>query len=281
MKKRADRRPPIQSGTIVHGCAAGIPGILTMPPGASAIVLLAYASETGRPGRESRMVAKALNRRGPATLLFDLLAPGEQALEFETLRPQFDIDLLGDRLVTAIEWVGAIRSTRRMRLGLFGSGTGAAAVLVAATNRPAAVKAVLSRNGRSDHAGEALAMVKAPTLLSFSGSRHTVILLNGNSMKPGLEIPPQSGRQSSRIPVDVRRLGVRGGSGFVRTLAAVVCPTTTTLATGFSGDHDPIEAEPRLACRRFREKLTASANRSRSERALANLAQHEEGPYRR
>ena len=69
------------------------------------------------------------------------------------------------------------------------------AALVAATRRPAAVEAIVSRGGRPDLAGDALAAVRQPTLLIVGGRDTVVIELNRRAMAmiPGetrLEIVP-------------------------------------------------------------------------------------------
>ncbi len=65
-----------------------------------------------------------------------------------------------------------------MRLGYFGSSTGAGAALVAAAEIPKDVGAVVSRGGRPDLAGDALPRVQAPTLLIVGGNDDIVIELN-------------------------------------------------------------------------------------------------------
>jgi pimeloyl-ACP methyl ester carboxylesterase len=66
---------------------------------------------------------------------------------------------------------------------LFGASTGAAAALVAAAERPQVVQAVVSRGGRPDLAGEALARVHQPTLLIVGGRDEIVIDLNRQAMQ--------------------------------------------------------------------------------------------------
>lgn len=73
--------------------------------------------------------------------------------------------------------MGSQASLRDLRIGLFGASTGAAAALIAAAHRPEAVGAVVSRRGRPDLAGDALARVRAPTLLIVGGQDTTVISL--------------------------------------------------------------------------------------------------------
>ncbi len=65
-----------------------------------------------------------------------------------------------------------------LRIGCFGASTGAAAALVAAARRSGVVRAVVSRGGRPDLAGDALDQVRAPTLLIVGGEDHVVLRLN-------------------------------------------------------------------------------------------------------
>jgi pimeloyl-ACP methyl ester carboxylesterase len=119
-------------------------------------------------------VASALNGEGIGTLLFDLLTPREEADRANV----FDISLLAERLVQVVEWLGAERGDRDLPLGLFGASTGAAAALVAASRLGERVGAVVSRGGRPDLAGDALDLVRTPTLLIVGGSDSVVIELN-------------------------------------------------------------------------------------------------------
>lgn len=149
-------------------------GTLQVPRDAYAVVAFAHGSGSSRLSPRNRTVASALNRRGIATLLLDLLSPAEEA----TRANVFDIRLLADRLVHVIRWLEAESSVGRLPLGLFGASTGAAAALVAAAKVPHRVGAVVSRGGRPDLAGDALDTVRAPTLLIVGGADVGVIELN-------------------------------------------------------------------------------------------------------
>jgi dienelactone hydrolase len=100
-----------------------------------------------------------------------------------TAQLRFDIGLLAERLVGAIDWLLDNPATRQLRIGLFGASTGAGAALVAAAERPEAVAAVVSRGGRPDLAGIHLQRVKAPTLLIVGGNDVPVIELNKQAMR--------------------------------------------------------------------------------------------------
>jgi putative phosphoribosyl transferase len=109
-----------------------------------------------------------------ATLLFDLLTPGEERNRANV----FDIDLLGQRLLEATRWLRANPSTRHLDVAYFGASTGAGAALWAAADPGSGVVAVVSRGGRPDLAGARLASVRAPTLLIVGGNDEQVLVLN-------------------------------------------------------------------------------------------------------
>ena len=151
-------------------------GTLRIPQNAFALVIFVHGSGSSRFSPRNVMVAEALNRRGLATLLFDLLKPGEE--EANNRAKVFDIPLLAERLVDAVHWIDRSSVLQSERIGFFGASTGAAAALVAAAKLGPRIGAVVSRGGRPDMAGEFLASVRAPTLLIVGGADHGVIELN-------------------------------------------------------------------------------------------------------
>src|SRR5437899_807147 len=136
----------------------------------------AYRGERPPPDLRGRTVV--LVDDGLATLLVDRLTPGEEEVDLRTREHRFDIELLAGRLLAAAAWAARDERTRELSLGLFGASTGAGAALVAAAREPAAVRAVVSRGGRPDLAGPALAEVRAPTLLVVGGRDGVVLDLN-------------------------------------------------------------------------------------------------------
>lgn len=151
-------------------------GSFIAPEGATAIVLFVHGSGSSRHSPRNQFVARALNRAGLATLLFDLLTAEEEAVDVHTAEYRFDISLLADRLLEVTKWT--LEQKANLRIGYFGSSTGAGAALVAAAELPRDIAAVVSRGGRPDLAGNALAQVRAPTLLIVGGSDPAVIELN-------------------------------------------------------------------------------------------------------
>ncbi len=153
-------------------------GDLTIPAGAGGIVLFAHGSGSSRHSPRNRSVARVIYESGIGALLFDLLTREEEAIDMYTRHLRFDIELLTERLIAATRWVADQPETRALRAGYFGSSTGAAAALIAASRIGAGIGAVVSRGGRPDLAGDALQLVKSPTLLIVGGHDPVVIELN-------------------------------------------------------------------------------------------------------
>jgi len=165
-------------------------GIVSIPEEASGIVLFVHGSGSSRYSPRNQYVAQTLQEGGLATLLFDLLTPQEEQIDLRTRHLRFDINLLARRTAGVMEWLDLQPYARELRIGLFGSSTGAAAALIAAAELPEKVDAVVSRGGRPDLAGAALPKVQAPTLLIVGAHDEIVIDLNEKAlaqMQPGAE----------------------------------------------------------------------------------------------
>jgi len=159
--------------TIAFGPLA-LPGELTLPSGAAGLVVFAHGSGSSHRSARNRAVAGVLERRSIGTLLFDLLTPQEADQPDKV----FDIDLLAQRLLQALDALRDVAAARGLPLGIFGASTGAAAALVASAQRPREVAALVSRGGRPDLAGPVLADVRCPTLLIVGGADVEVLQLN-------------------------------------------------------------------------------------------------------
>ena len=153
-------------------------GDLTLPPHPRAVVLFAHGSGSSRFSSRNKSVAAVLQERGFATLLIDLLTPNEESIDVHTAEYRFDIGRLADRLIGAAAWLETEPATAKLPVALFGASTGGGAALVAAAEIPERIAAVVSRGGRPDLAGEALARVRAPTLLIVGGNDEVVLELN-------------------------------------------------------------------------------------------------------
>ena len=157
-------------------------GNLSIPEDSVGIVLFVHGSGSGRKSPRNRFVARELNQKGIATLLFDLLTVQEEELDLQTGHLRFDISLLSQRLLGATEWLLRNPLVLGLSVGYFGASTGAAAALVTAAKMPQTVKAIVSRGGRPDLAGSSLDQVKCPTLLLVGGYDDVVIDLNKHAL---------------------------------------------------------------------------------------------------
>lgn len=154
-------------------------GTLALPREGKSVIVFAHGSGSSRHSPRNQFVARALNRGGFGTLLFDLLTPLEDRRGASG--PRFDIDLLAERLAGATVWLMTQPDTRGLRVGYFGASTGAAAALVAAARHPALVEAVVGRGGRPDLACDYLSLVEAPTRLIVGANDREVLALNEES----------------------------------------------------------------------------------------------------
>ena len=166
-----------ESSVRIRAGESEIRGELFLPEGTGAVVIFAHGSGSSRHSPRNRYVAKFLNGNGfgLGTLLIDLLTSEEEEIDAYEGAYRFNVSLLKDRLLAATDWVSKNPLTSNMEIGYFGASTGAAAALMAAPERPGLVRAIVSRGGRPDLAGELLSTVKTPTLL-IVGERDTDVL---------------------------------------------------------------------------------------------------------
>ncbi|WP_371478551.1 phosphoribosyltransferase family protein [Kitasatospora sp. NBC_00315] len=172
--ERAGRRGHVDREVTVLADGRRLGGRLTVPAGATGVVVFAHGSGSSRHSPRNRFVAEYLNRAGLATLLFDLLTEEEEP----DRQKVFDVGLLGGRLAQVADRLAYERWAGGLPLGYFGASTGAAAALWAAAQSGSQAAAVVSRGGRPDLAGDWLGRVNAPTLLIVGGRDPEVAELN-------------------------------------------------------------------------------------------------------
>jgi len=178
MKQVAPAVSVLERPILVELADVALNGDLSLPADARGLVVFAHGSGSSRHSSRNRAVAEALHQGRLGTLLLDLLTEHEERSDEVTAEFRFDIPLLGERVIAAVDWTAAHEPTSPLPLGLFGASTGAAAALIAAAKRPKKVRAVVSRGGRPDLAADALEAVRAPTLLIVGGRDDVVIELN-------------------------------------------------------------------------------------------------------
>lgn len=146
-------------GVCVEAAGARLRGSFEVPAAARGVVLFSSSREFARVAPRQRELALALNRRGLATLLFDLVdgadGPGTAG----------NVELLTERLIAATGWIARQWGADGLPIGYVGSGVGSAAALSAAAALGEKIGAVASHAGRPDLAIADLGDVRAPTLL--------------------------------------------------------------------------------------------------------------------
>src|SRR3954452_18026833 len=124
-------------------------GDLVLPPASAPVVVFAHGSGSSRHSPRNQQVAQRLQRDGLGTLLLDLLTDAEESIDIRTREHRFDIGLLADRLVRAVDWLDD-EAVDPPPIGYFGATTGAGAALLAAAQQYDRIGAVVSRGGRPD-----------------------------------------------------------------------------------------------------------------------------------
>ena len=90
-EKREEHSVRVAAGAVT------VEGNLVVPAGAAGVVLFAHGSGSSRRSPRNRAVARALQDRGLATLLIDLLTAEEEAIDLKTAQLRFDIEFLANR----------------------------------------------------------------------------------------------------------------------------------------------------------------------------------------
>jgi predicted phosphoribosyltransferase len=188
----------------------------------------------------------------------DLLTEVEDALDRLDGAVGFDVELLAERLEHATEWVARESNVAHLPVAYFANGTGAAAALIAAARRPELVRAVVSRAGRADLAGSALAQVHAPTLFAVGGADAEMLDLNRDAIAR-MTVPTQL----AIVPGAGTSFEEPGALDEVATLAGEWI--VEHFAQSFS-DVDPARAFGR----QFRDRRAAGAR-------LATMLEHHAG----
>ena len=160
---------------IIIDCAGvELKGILNIPEHTVGLVIFSHGSGSSRFSPRNHHVSRWLNHSGMATLLVDLLTPGEE----EIYENRFDIPLLTRRLLAVTDYFESDNQHHFNQLGYFGASTGAASALIAASIKGDRISAVVSRGGRPDLAYDILDNVITPVLLIVGSLDDQVLFLN-------------------------------------------------------------------------------------------------------
>ncbi|MET9796087.1 phosphoribosyltransferase family protein [Nocardiopsis alba] len=146
--ERSRPRSEVARAVRVPAGRAYVDADLTMPEELRGVVVMAF--DHGRVDPRGRAIASALRRAGYATLLVD---------------PPDEEETSGEWPAAVVTWLRRATDAAGEPLGILCSGATAESLPLAAAALPEDVSAVVVHGGRIDRAGEALAGVRAPTLL--------------------------------------------------------------------------------------------------------------------
>ena len=166
-------------------------GNLVIPDAPIGLVVFAHGSGSYKSSLRNQLISKILNDNNVGTLLFDLLSEVEQESDVRAMNlmckipgltlNKFNISLLAKRLIGASEWINNYSGLGKFKLGYFGSSTGAAAALMAATKYN--VEAIVSRGGRTDLINkQVLEQIVSPCLFIAGSYDKDVVRINKTTM---------------------------------------------------------------------------------------------------
>jgi putative phosphoribosyl transferase len=187
-------------------------GQLTIPDHALGLVLFARSRDG-----VCRVIARGLQDWRLATLALDLVTPAEEGSGEPAPRSRFDLDLFAGRLVLATDWAGSAPQTSGLPIAYFGASGGAAADILAATERRAMVVALACWNGRPDLGGPALAVLRTPVLLAVGSEHHALLERNRDAFHA---IPEGSDKRLAVVPEKRRRVDPRTAEEVARLCGA-------------------------------------------------------------
>src|SRR5438132_6245967 len=88
----------------LNAAGASLNGDLSLPAAAQGLVVFAHGSGSSRHSSRNRAVAEVLQHGRLGTLLLDLLTEREELIDAATAELRFDIPLLAERVVGALDW---------------------------------------------------------------------------------------------------------------------------------------------------------------------------------
>ncbi|RIW17203.1 alpha/beta hydrolase [Algoriphagus lacus] len=153
-------------------------GDLTLPAHSKGLVIFAHGSGSGRYSPRNQFISQYLNKQSYATYLLDLYARHDPELDPE----EFNLKVLAGRLREVTTRLKSLPYLIKLPVGFYGSSTGAAVALVAASLLKDQIHAIVSRGGRTDLANDVLHLVKAPTLLLVGENDPPILDFNLESL---------------------------------------------------------------------------------------------------
>jgi putative phosphoribosyl transferase len=157
-------------------------GELVIPEGAEGIVLISCIESNIKYNCRFRYLTHLLRQAGLATLLIPLLTQEEDLLDQRSKHFRSNIRHLATRLVGIADYLADNPMTCNLKIGYFGASAGGGAVLLAATERPTKVHAVVAHSGYINFSSSILSDLHSPTLLIIGGEDYPIIAENEDAL---------------------------------------------------------------------------------------------------
>ena len=156
-----------QQKVMVSGGTVQLEGILSIPVDARSLIVFAYYRMDNSENTISSLskLTALCRSAGLSTLLVNLLTPEDEELDKTTLFFRENISVLHQRVIGIANWLIANVNTHSVRLGYFGAGVCASAILAASAVRPDAVNAIVAVAPSTELVNPYLPRIVAPTLI--------------------------------------------------------------------------------------------------------------------
>ncbi len=165
----------------IHTAHGSVHGLITLPPDASGLIVLAHAGAT--PDAHDEALAIALRQAGMATLLIDLLTSQEE--HFADVHN--NVPLLAKRLLDCLSLIKRQMDNEelpKLPLGLCAADSTSPVVIRVAALRDHDIAAIACRGGLIDLAGMLyLRSLESPLLVVVSDQDETLLAISQRALK--------------------------------------------------------------------------------------------------
>jgi len=153
-------------------------GDLILPSNPRGLIIFAQGAGSARFNPRYHFIAQFLNKQGYITFLLDLYAKRDPELNPQ----EFNLEILANRLKEITVLLKSLSNLSKLPFGFYGSNTGAAVALLAASFLENQVNAVVSKGGRTDLTNDILKLIQIPTLLLVGENDPPIKNLNQESL---------------------------------------------------------------------------------------------------
>ncbi|KAF3886705.1 MULTISPECIES: dienelactone hydrolase family protein [Nostocales] len=176
-------------------------GELIIPTGAEGLVIVGSNTSHIKYSPRQNYFTYLLRQGDLATIHINLLTEDEATIDRRTKHYERDINHLASRFLAVTDWVTTNPLTSHLKVGYFGMNASAGAALLAATERPTTIRAVVSQSGQTDLVNRALSYIQTPTLLIVGGDDYPTMTMNEDALaqitvpEKRLEVIPKATHQ--------------------------------------------------------------------------------------